>query len=106
MTRIHVSSDYVTGKTTEIPFTAAEEAAADAAELQAPAVMAAGDLALINAMLVDPGNPLRALALLVLQEINTLRASVTALNVKAGIAQTLPPYTAAQLVAALQSKIR
>lgn len=53
------------------------------------------DQATLNAALAAPGSVVRALALVVLQEINTLRT-------KAGLAT----YTQAQLVSALQAKMR
>lgn len=55
----------------------------------------AADLANLNAAMTQPGSVVRALALVLLQEINTLRT-------KAGLAT----YTQAQLVNALQAKMR
>jgi hypothetical protein len=53
------------------------------------------DQATLNAALSAPGSVVRALALVMLQEINTLRT-------RAGLAA----YTQAQLVTALQAKMR
>ena len=53
------------------------------------------DQAALNAMLAQEGSVVRALALVLLQEINTLRVKAT-----------LTPYTQAQLVTALKAKMR
>lgn len=63
--------------------------------LASVAELAAIDQATLNAKLAEPGGVVRGLALVLLQEVNTLRA-------KAG----LPTYTPGQLVTALQAKMR
>lgn len=57
--------------------------------------VAVTDLASLNSTLSQPGSVIRGLALLILQEINTLRTKVG-----------LPTYTVSQLKAALQAQMR
>lgn len=57
--------------------------------------IASVDLAILNTALTQPGSVVRALALLLLQELNTLRTKVG-----------LSTYTQPQLVAALQAKMQ
>jgi hypothetical protein len=94
MTRFARTIDLVTGDETPVPFTPEEEAAADAYVPPDPAVVDQGTL---NAALSAEGSVFRALALVLLQEINTIRTKLPT---------PLPTYTQAQLVAALKAKMR
>lgn len=55
------------------------------------------DAAVLNAVLAAEGSVVRALALVLLQELNTVRTRLTT---------PLPAYTQAQLVSALKAKMR
>lgn len=90
MARFHVITNAATGETTQVQFTAEEEAAADL-----PPNYAAIDQDALNAALAEPGSVVRALALLTFQEINTLRT-------RAG----LTAYTMTQFTTALKAKMR
>lgn len=70
------------------------QAELDAVLTPDPAVL---DQATLNAALAAPGSVVRALALVLLQEINTIRTRLPT---------PLAAYTQAQLVAALKAKMR
>lgn len=72
-----------------------DESAFDADRIQVPVNLDALDQNTLNAALTAEGSVVRALALLVLQEINVLRKKAS-----------LPEYTQAQLVTALKAKMR
>lgn len=90
MPRFHIITDAKTGRNVQVPFTAAEEAAADQ-----PPDYASIDQQHLNAALTAEGSAVRALALLTLQEINVLRT-------RAGLAN----YTMQQFTTALRTKMR
>lgn len=64
-----------------------------------PTDFSALDTATLNAMLVEPGSVMRAMATVMFQEINRLR-------VRPANSPALPAYTMAQFVAALKANIR
>lgn len=88
--RYHVGGLWVDATGGEQPSQAEIEA------LISPNVSLADQVAL-NAALSAEGSVVRALALVLLQEINTIRGKLS---------PTLPAYTQAQLVAALKAKMR
>lgn len=90
MGRIHIIKSAITGETSEVPFTAEEEAAADV-----PFDFAAYDANRLNAALIEPGSVVRALGLVMFAEINKLR-------VKTGDT----PYTLNQFTTALKAQMR
>lgn len=57
------------------------------------------DTATLNAILIEPGSVVRAVALMALQEINRLR-------VRPANSPALPAYTTAQFIAALKANMR
>lgn len=94
MARNRIVLDLSTGQQSVIPLTLQEEATADAYLPHDTAVI---DQEMLNAALAADGSVVRALALVLLQEINTIRTRLPT---------PLPAYTQAQLVAALKAKMR
>lgn len=106
MARFELITNALTGLVTQRPYTAQEEAVADAIEA-ATLDFATIDQAALNAALAQPGSVVRALALLMLQRINAIDAAINALNTKTALAgNNLPIFTQAQLVTALQALMR
>lgn len=79
-----------------VDYTGTEPTASDLQDMLTPDV-GAMDQATLNAALSAEGSVVRALALVLLQEINTIRQKLPT---------PLPAYTTNQLIAALRSKMR